>query len=181
MQWSTRCERTEFVCKPQGIIRRGGVEGRDEPMNPAVLVLANNVCGHWNRRGDGDFDLTQFSRSLATGNVVPNPAEAAFRRFKISEEAVPPVAVSGGTPRAASAHPSHDDGRVGLLHRARLRINAAEGEEAALVRRLLHRPEGLDRLNRFIRHRAALLERGPDRAEFGLKIPRPQAEDEPAL
>src|SRR5215467_12032488 len=89
---------------------------------------------------DRNFKVSQFGWALAIFNIAANPVDATFRCFGVGIESVPAVAVPRRAPRAMTAFSSHMDRRMGLLYRARLRIDAAEGEEPSLVCGFFHPP-----------------------------------------
>ena len=109
-------------------------------MNPNFFVLAYDLFANQDRGRDRDFEVSQFGWALAIFNIAANPVEATFRCFGVGIESVPAVAVPRRAPRAVTALSSHMDRRMGLLYRARLRVDAAEGEEPSLVCGFLHRP-----------------------------------------
>src|SRR5499427_9272514 len=89
---------------------------------------------------DRNFKVSQFGWALAIFNIAANPVDATFRCFGVSVESVPAVAVPRRAPRAVTALSSHMDRRIGLVCWARLRVDAAEGEEPSLVSGFLHHP-----------------------------------------
>src|SRR5687767_4053002 len=107
-------------------------------MNPNVFVLAYDLFTNRYRGRDRDFKVSQFGWALAIFNIAANPVDATFRRFGISTESVPAVAVPRRASRAVTAHSSHMDRRMWLLYWARLRVDAAEGEEPSLVIGFFH-------------------------------------------
>src|SRR5215510_6978883 len=109
-------------------------------MNPNVFVLAYDLFANQDRGRDRDFKVSQFGWAGAIFNIAANPVDAKFRCFEVGMESVPAIAVPRRAPRAMTTLSSHMDRRMGLLSRARLRIDAAEGEEPSLVCGFFHRP-----------------------------------------
>jgi hypothetical protein len=109
-------------------------------MNPNVFVLAYDLFANRDRGRDRDFKVSLFGWAGAIFNIAANPLDATFRRFGVGMESVSAIAVPRRAPRAMTAFSSHMYRRMGLLYRARLRVDAAEGEEPSLVCGFFHRP-----------------------------------------
>src|SRR5215467_13405003 len=109
-------------------------------MNPNVFVLVYDIFANRDRGRDRDFKVSQSGWALAIFNIAANPVDATFRCFGVGIESVPAVAVPRRAPRTMTALSSHMDRRIGLLYRARLRVDAAEGEEPSLVCGFFHPP-----------------------------------------
>src|SRR5262245_22203109 len=109
-------------------------------MNPNVFVLSYDLFANPDRGRDRNFKVSQFGWALAIFDIAANPVDATFRCLGVGIESVPAIAVPRRAPRAITAFSSHMDRRIGLLYRARLRIDAAEGEELSLVCGFFHRP-----------------------------------------
>src|SRR5262249_26919052 len=109
-------------------------------MNPNVFVLAYDLFANRDRRRDRDFKVSQFGWASLIFNMAANPVNDTFRCFGVGMESVPAIAVPRRAPRAVTALSSHMDRRIGLLYRARLRVDAAEGEEPSLVSGVFHPP-----------------------------------------
>src|SRR5262245_40649455 len=109
-------------------------------MNPNVFVPAYDLFANRDRGRDRDFKVSQFGWALTIFNIAANPVDAKFRCFGVGVESVPAVAVPRRAPRAVTALSSHMDRWMGSLYRARLRVDAAEGEEPSLVSGFFHTP-----------------------------------------
>src|SRR5262245_22532078 len=109
-------------------------------MNPNVFVPAYDLFANQDRGRDRDLKVSPFGWALAIFNIAANPVEATFRCFRVGMESVPAIAVPRRAPRAMTTLSSHMNWRMGLLYRARLRVDAAEGEEPSLVCGFFHIP-----------------------------------------
>src|SRR6266498_1050849 len=102
-------------------------------MNPNVFVLAYDLFANRDRGRDRDFKVSQFGWALAIFNIAANPVEATFRCFGVGMESVPAFAVPRRRAAAITAPSSHMNRRMGVLYRARFRIDSAEGKEPPKV------------------------------------------------
>ena len=154
---------------------------QNESIDAEIFEALRSVGVDRAGRRDRDFELSELLRAFDLLRRFLEAAQRGCGGVEILEEAIPTVALGDGTAQRRRGHAPHVNGRVGLLHGKRPRLDAREVRELALEGGLLLRPQSSDDFDVLRHARAAFGERNSERIELALDITYADAEEQPTL